>query len=147
MVHLFLHNFLFPCRATGKLMPCPLMDPPRSVQAVRNGGKPQVSHPLVSQDSTLLEYNTAIRPSTKGIIKEGLLRIKDCFQENITSRKRLVAFQTSFLNLHPTTECNRPNEFWKIRGANWLKQSAQPVHGPPHHSLPSFGTCTAKSNQ
>ena len=81
MVYFFLLNFLFPCRATGKLMPCPLMDPPRSVQAVRNGGKPQVSHPLVSQDSTLrqkskdfgeapswlLEYNTAIRSSTKGI--------------------------------------------------------------------------------
>ena len=96
MVQVFLHNFLFPCRATGKLMPCPLMDPPRSVQAVRNGGKPQVSHPLVSQDSTLLEYNTAIRPSTKGIIKEGLLRIKDCFKKTSLQENALSHFRPLF---------------------------------------------------
>ena len=140
-------------------MPCPLMDPPRSVQAIRNRGKPQVSHPLVSQNSTLqqkskdfgedpswlLEYNTAIRPSTKRIIKEGLLRIKDCFKKTSLQENALSHFRPFLLNLHPTTECNRPNEFWKIQGANWLKQSAQPVHGPPHHSLPSLGTAIRTS--
>ena len=114
----FPHNFLVPCTTTDQLMRCPLMDPPRSVQAIRNRGKPQVSYSLVSQDSTFTAKIKGLwrrsklvaliqiwpsRHTLKGSKRNACCELKTV-SRNITSRKCLVEIPTPDKRMQP--KCN-----------------------------------------